>query len=47
MLDEFEKYYEALTLWRNADNEDAIVLTRNEVCVILDRINFYRDNLRV
>lgn len=34
----FEKYIKALKYWRNQDHEDNIVLSRTEVCTILDGI---------
>lgn len=35
-----------LSKWRNEDNEDAIVLTRSEICTILDTIPAVADTRR-
>ncbi len=38
----FTKILEALDTWRNADHEDRIILSRHEICTILDGIKQIR-----
>jgi len=42
----FKKYIKTLQDWRNDDQQDKIVLTRNEVCVLLDGIEKYENRPR-